>query len=177
MLCSFHSHVTSSLLGPNIHSISTLLSNTLPQNETPSFTDIQNNRQNYSSINLNLLFLDTRLQDKSILAYNHIITMQVVQHIKVYLHTITSLLCKLYSISKYTCIQSHHYYASCTAYQSILAYNHTITMQVVQHIKVYLHTIISLLCKLYSTSKYTCIQSHHYYASCTAYQSARCYNI
>ena len=50
-LCSFlHSYyVTSSLLGPTIL-LSTLLSNTLPQYERPSFTPTLNNRQNYSSV-------------------------------------------------------------------------------------------------------------------------------
>ena len=52
-LCSFrHSPVTLSLLGPNIlqHPQPTFL----PQCERPSFTPIQNNRQNYSSIYLSL---------------------------------------------------------------------------------------------------------------------------
>jgi len=39
--------------------------------------------QPYSSVYSNPLFLDTRLQDESILAYTHIFSMQVVQHIKV----------------------------------------------------------------------------------------------
>ena len=58
-LCSFlHSLVTSSLLGPNTLLI-TLFSNTpqptfLSQCERPSFTPIQNDRQNYSSVYLNL---------------------------------------------------------------------------------------------------------------------------
>ena len=58
-LCNLlHSHVTSSLLGPNIL-LNTIFSNTLsflllPQYQRPSFTPIQNNRQNYSSIYLNL---------------------------------------------------------------------------------------------------------------------------
>ena len=54
-LCSFlHSSITLSLLGPNIL-LSTLFSNTrslglLPQSERPSFTPVQNLRQNYSSV-------------------------------------------------------------------------------------------------------------------------------
>jgi hypothetical protein len=59
-LCSlFHSPGTSSLWGPNIF-LSTLFSNTLslcmllPQCKRPTFTPIQNNRQNYSSVCLNL---------------------------------------------------------------------------------------------------------------------------
>ena len=56
-LCNLlHSPVTSSLLGPNIF-LNTLFSNTLsflPQCQRPSFTPIQNNRQNYSSIYLDL---------------------------------------------------------------------------------------------------------------------------
>ena len=58
-LCNFlHSPVTPSLLGPNIL-LNTLFSNTLtlmflPQCQRPSFTSIQNNRQNYSSIYLDL---------------------------------------------------------------------------------------------------------------------------
>jgi hypothetical protein len=44
-----HSPVTSSILGPNI-----LLKHPQPQCQLPSFTPIQNNRQNYSSIYLNL---------------------------------------------------------------------------------------------------------------------------
>ena len=52
-LCSLlHSPVTSSLLGPNIH-FNTMFSNTLSflsSRGRPSFTPIQNNRQNYSSI-------------------------------------------------------------------------------------------------------------------------------
>jgi hypothetical protein len=53
-LCSFlHSPVTSSLLGPNIL-LNTLFSNPqptfLPQYERPSFTSIQKNRQNCSSL-------------------------------------------------------------------------------------------------------------------------------
>jgi hypothetical protein len=52
LLYSFlHSPVTSSLVGPNIL-LSTLFSNTLkstflPQCQRPSFTPIQNNKQNY----------------------------------------------------------------------------------------------------------------------------------
>jgi hypothetical protein len=53
-LCNFlHSPVTSSLLGPNTpqHPILKQLQPTfLPQCQRPSFTPIQNNRQNYSSI-------------------------------------------------------------------------------------------------------------------------------
>jgi hypothetical protein len=50
----FYSPVTSSLLGPNIL-LNTLFSNTLhPQCQRPSFTPIQNNRQIYSSVCLNL---------------------------------------------------------------------------------------------------------------------------
>jgi hypothetical protein len=58
-LCSFlHLPVISSLLGPNILR-STLFSNTLglrssPQSHRPSFKPIQKNRQNYSSIYLNI---------------------------------------------------------------------------------------------------------------------------
>jgi len=61
-LCSFlHSPVTSSLLGPNII-LNTLFLNTLQhtflsQCERPSFTPIQNNRQNCSSVYLILSFL------------------------------------------------------------------------------------------------------------------------
>ena len=69
-LCSFlHSPVTSSLLGLNIH-LNTLFSNTLslpsslPQCEQPSFTPIQNNRQNYGFVYLNLYILDSKLEDK-----------------------------------------------------------------------------------------------------------------
>jgi hypothetical protein len=57
-LCSFlHSPVTSRHLGPNIP-LNTLFSNTLSlrssyQCQRPSFTPIQNNRQNYSSVYLN----------------------------------------------------------------------------------------------------------------------------
>ena len=56
-LCSFlHSSVTPSLLGPNI--LKTLSSNTqpmfLPQCQRLSVTPIHNNRQNYSSVYLNL---------------------------------------------------------------------------------------------------------------------------
>ena len=59
-LCSFlHSPVTSSFSGPNIL-LNTLLSNTLSLRsslkcERPSFTPIQNNKQNYSSVYRNLL--------------------------------------------------------------------------------------------------------------------------
>ena len=58
-LCSFlHSPVPSSVLGPSIL-LSTLFSNTLSIHssfncEWPSFTHIQNNRQNYSFLYLNL---------------------------------------------------------------------------------------------------------------------------
>ena len=62
-LCSFlHFPVTPSLLGPNIL-VSALFSNTLSLRSLPhppsqcerlSFTPIQNNRQNYSSVYLNL---------------------------------------------------------------------------------------------------------------------------
>ena len=55
-LCNFlYSLRISSLLGPNIL-LNTLFSNTLsfPQCERPSFTPIKNNRQNYSSVYLNL---------------------------------------------------------------------------------------------------------------------------
>jgi len=59
-LCSsLHSPFTSSLSGPNIH-LNTLLSNTLSlpsslhQCEQPSFTPIQNNKQNYGFAYLNL---------------------------------------------------------------------------------------------------------------------------
>ena len=58
-LCSLlHSPVTSSLLGPNIL-LNTMFSNRpqlpfLPQYQRPSFTPIQNNRKNYSSIYLDL---------------------------------------------------------------------------------------------------------------------------
>ena len=57
-LCSLlHSSTTSSVLGPHIF-VGTLFTNTtatfLPQRERPSFTPIQNNRQNYSSVSLNL---------------------------------------------------------------------------------------------------------------------------
>jgi len=56
--CSFlHSPLASSLLGPDVL-CSTLFTNTqnmfLPQCDWPSFTPIQNNRQNYSSVYLNL---------------------------------------------------------------------------------------------------------------------------
>jgi hypothetical protein len=63
-LCSFlHSPVTSSLLVPNII-LNTLFSNTLqhtflPQCERPSFTPIQNNRQNCSSVHINPNFVKT----------------------------------------------------------------------------------------------------------------------
>ena len=36
----------------------------LPQCEWPSFTPIQNNRQNYSSVYFNIIFLDSKLEDK-----------------------------------------------------------------------------------------------------------------
>ena len=58
-LCSFlHSPVTSSLLGPNVF-LNTLFSNPLqatflPQCQRPGFTPIQNIRQNYSPVYLNL---------------------------------------------------------------------------------------------------------------------------
>ena len=58
-LCSFlHFPVPSFLLGPNIF-VNTLFSKTLqptflPQCQWPSFTPIQNNRQNYSTVYLNL---------------------------------------------------------------------------------------------------------------------------
>ena len=58
-LCSFlHYLVTSSLLGPNIL-LNTLFSKHpqptfLPQCEQPSFKPIKNNKQNYSSVYLNL---------------------------------------------------------------------------------------------------------------------------
>ena len=57
-LCNLlHSPVTSSHLGPNIL-LNTILKHPqlpfLPQCQRPSFTPIQNNRQNYSSIYLNL---------------------------------------------------------------------------------------------------------------------------
>jgi hypothetical protein len=57
-LCSFlHYLVTLSLLGPNIL-LNTLFSKTLSVCsslcEWPSFTPIQNNRQHYSSVYLNL---------------------------------------------------------------------------------------------------------------------------
>jgi len=57
-LCSFlHSPVTSSLLGPNIL-LGALFSNAFSlcpsQCERPSFTPIQNNRQNYNSVYFNL---------------------------------------------------------------------------------------------------------------------------
>jgi hypothetical protein len=59
-LCSFlHSPVTSSLLGPN-NLLNTLFSNPqptfLPQCERPSFTSIQNNRQNMSLLAENILY-------------------------------------------------------------------------------------------------------------------------
>jgi hypothetical protein len=63
LLCSFlHSHVTLSILGPNIL-LSTLFSHTLclcslPQCERPSFTPIQNHRQNYRSISSSSSFSD-----------------------------------------------------------------------------------------------------------------------
>ena len=64
-----HSPVTSSLLDPNVF-LNTLFSNTLsltflPQCERPSFTTIQNKRQNYSSVYLNFKFLYRKLEDKS----------------------------------------------------------------------------------------------------------------
>jgi hypothetical protein len=57
-LRSFTTPVTSSLLGPNIF-LYTLFSKNpqptfLPQCEWPRFTPIQNNRQNYSSVYINL---------------------------------------------------------------------------------------------------------------------------
>ena len=53
-ICGFlNSSVTSPLLGPNIL-LSILFSNTLSLWQRPSFTPIQNNRQNYSSVNLHL---------------------------------------------------------------------------------------------------------------------------
>jgi len=52
-LCSFlHSFVTSSLLGPNIL-LKHLQPTFLPQCERPSFTPIQNNRQDYISVYFN----------------------------------------------------------------------------------------------------------------------------
>jgi hypothetical protein len=56
-LCSFlHSPVSLSLLGPNI--LSSILFSTLPiflpQSEQSSFTPIKNNKQNYSSVHLNI---------------------------------------------------------------------------------------------------------------------------
>ena len=61
-LCIFHNYpVTSSLLGPILkHPQPTFL----PQCERPSFTPIQNNRQNYIFIYLNLKFSDSKLEDK-----------------------------------------------------------------------------------------------------------------
>ena len=58
-LCSFlHSPVTPSLLAPNILLKHPVLKHPqptfLPQCERPSFTSIQNNRQNYSSVYLDL---------------------------------------------------------------------------------------------------------------------------
>ena len=57
-LCSFpHSPVTSSLLGSNIPPNTPVLKHSqpvfIPQCQRPSFTSIQNNRQNYSSAYLN----------------------------------------------------------------------------------------------------------------------------
>jgi hypothetical protein len=70
-LCSFlHYPITSSLLGPNIllsilffkHPQSTFL----PQCERPSFTPVQNNRQNFISVYLNFyIYLDSKLEDKN----------------------------------------------------------------------------------------------------------------
>jgi len=68
-LCSFlHFPVTSTFLGKNTL-LSTLFSNNpqptfLPQCERPSFTPIQNNRQNYSSAYLIFTYLDSKLEDK-----------------------------------------------------------------------------------------------------------------
>jgi hypothetical protein len=66
-LCSFlHSPVISSLLGPNIqppilkHPQPTFL----PQCEKPSFIPIQNDRQNYISVYLNLQIFCSKLEDK-----------------------------------------------------------------------------------------------------------------
>ena len=53
-LCSLlQSPISSSLLGPNIL-LNTMFSNTLSFCQRPSFTPVQNNRQNYSSIYLDL---------------------------------------------------------------------------------------------------------------------------
>jgi hypothetical protein len=57
-LCNFlHSPITSSLLGPNIL-LKTIFRHPqptfFPQRQRPSFTHIQNNRQNYSSVYLNI---------------------------------------------------------------------------------------------------------------------------
>jgi len=56
--CSFlHSSVTSSLLDPTPYS-QTPTAKFLPQCERPSFTPIENNRQSYSSVFLNLYVLE-----------------------------------------------------------------------------------------------------------------------
>ena len=68
-LCSlFRIPLTSSLLGPNIL-LSPLFSKYpqptfFPQSERPSFTPIQNNRQNYSSLMLIFIILYNKVTDK-----------------------------------------------------------------------------------------------------------------
>jgi hypothetical protein len=68
-LCSvLHSPVTSSLLDPSILPQHPILKHPqctfLPECERPSFTPIQNNKQNYSSVYLICKFLNSNLEDK-----------------------------------------------------------------------------------------------------------------
>jgi hypothetical protein len=64
-LCSFlTSSVISSLLHPNI--LLSTLKHLLPQCERPSFTPVQNNRQNYSSVGLNLYICGANWKTKNL---------------------------------------------------------------------------------------------------------------
>ena len=67
-LCSFlHSPVTSSPLGTNILKHPQPIF--LPHCKGSSFTPIQNKRQNYISVYLNLYFLGSKLEDKRFYTY------------------------------------------------------------------------------------------------------------